>query len=332
MHKWDQIGTVFLDFYTNLFASDVPSFPHDLEGLITATISDSENAELTAIPSVDEIKCTVFSMHAHKSPGPDGFPPLFYQHFWPIIAPSLIPAIQHFFHTGYLLKSWNHTFATLIPKTEAATKVDHYRPISLCNVSYKIISKLLSDRLKNLLDRLIFPTQAAFIPGRHIHDNSIINHEIMHHMRIKNGNLGLMALKIDMAKAYDRVEWPLLFQILTAHGFCSRFIHLIAQCVGTTSFSFLINGSPFGMLKPSRGLRQGDPISPTLFVLFFDLMARMLHRAELDGHIHGIKVARSSPPVTHLMFADDLTIFCRATLAESESIRGSLRKFSLWSG
>lgn len=197
---------------------------------------------------------------------------------------------------------------------------------------YKIISKILSDRLKCVLDKLICHTQAAFIPGRNINENTIISHEIMHHMRLKKGKLGLMTLKIDMAKAYDRVEWPLLFKIVKFHGFCDRFIQLISQCVCTSSFSFLINGSPFEMLKPSRGLMQGDPISPALFVIFFDLMARFLQQAEMDRYIHGIKISHSSPPVANLMFADDLTIFCKATMVEAEAVLSSLNKFSSWSG
>lgn len=105
-----------------------------------------------------------------------------------------------------LLKSWNHTFVSLIPKIDATTKIEHYRSISLCNVSYKIIFKILSDGLKTVLDSIISPTQAGFGSSRPIIDNSIICHEIMHHMNGKKGRLGLMDLKIYMAKAYDRVE------------------------------------------------------------------------------------------------------------------------------
>lgn len=143
------------------------------------------------------------------SPGPDDFFPLFYKSFWPDLAPTITTIVQEFFNSGYLLKSWNHTFVTLIPKTDSVTKVEHYRPILLCNVSYKIISKILFERLKGTLDSIISPTQATFVPSRHITDNTIICHEIMHRMKNKKGKLGLMALKIDMAKAYDRVEWSL---------------------------------------------------------------------------------------------------------------------------
>lgn len=154
----------------------------------------------------------------------------------------------------------------------------------------------------------------------------------MHHMWHKKGSLGLMVIKLDMAKAYDKVEWSLLFHILKAHGFCDSFLTLLSQCITTTSLSFLINGSPFGLVKPTRGLRQGDPLSPALFVIYFDLMARFLHRAEQTGSIHGIKISKESPTIANLMFADDLTIFCRANLAEAAALLSDLHKFCSWSG
>lgn len=186
--------------------------------------------------------------------------------------------------------------------------------------------------MKTVLDSLVSPTQSAFVLGRNINDNSIICHEIMHHMRKNKGNLGLMAIKIDMAKAYDRVEWTFLFHILKALGFIDRFIHLLSQCITIVSFSFLVNGSPFRPLKPSRGLRQGDPISPALFVLYFDLMARLLHKAELEGSIHGIKISRNSPAIANLMFADDLTIFCKVTMTETEALLRPLHLSCNWYG
>lgn len=206
LSEWGDIGMEFVAFYSSLFSTDSPIFPADLEGLISPSIPDATNAFLTSIPSNDEIPSIVFQMSSHSSPKPNGFPPLFYKFFSPRIAPTVTSAVQAFFHSGHLLKLWNHTFITLIPKTDTATKVEHYRPISLCNVCYKILSKILDNRLKAHLDSLIYPTQSAFVLGRHISDNSIICHEIMHHMTSKKGKLGLMALKIDMAKAYDRVE------------------------------------------------------------------------------------------------------------------------------
>lgn len=255
-----------------------------------------------------------------------------YFSFWTEIGSATSKAVQDFFSTGHLLKSWNHTFVTLIPKNDSPTRVDHYRPIALCNVCYKIISKILVDRIKPLLDSLICPTQTTFVPGRNIQENIIICHEIMHHMKKKIGTLGLMALKIDMAKAYDRVEWSLLLHILKLHGFSDEFINLIYQCISSPTFSFLINGSPFGMIKSSRGLRQGDPLSPGLFVIFLDLLARLLCKVEANGDLHGIKISRGSPPISNLIFVDDLTVFCRVNMNEADVLLECLNKYRTWSG
>lgn len=141
-------------------------------------------------------------MGSYKSPGPDGFNPLFFKTYWNTVRHAVTCAIQHFFRTGSL----NSTFIVLIPKLEGATKVEQFRPIALCNVVLKMITKILSNRLRPLLESLVSSPQAAFVPGQHITDNTILNQELMHFLNGRKGKTAYMALKIDMAKAYDRVE------------------------------------------------------------------------------------------------------------------------------
>lgn len=174
-----------------------------------------------------------------------------------------------------MLKYLNHTFIALFPKRDNSNSVDHLRPIFLCNVVYKVITKMLFDRLHRFLDQIVFPFQSAVILGRCLFDSVTICHKIMHHINIKKGNLKLMAVKIDIAKAYDRVELTLLEKILFLHGFPPKFIYLIMDCVSSSSLSILINGSSFGFFKPTRGLRQGDPLSSFLFTLYIDLFSRV---------------------------------------------------------
>lgn len=119
---------------------------------------------------------------------------------------AVVNATQHFFCNGYILKEMNHTFITLIPKMEGTTKVEQFRSIALCNVIMKVFTKNLATKLRIILDRLIAPAQAAFIPNRNITNNTILNHEIMHYMNGRNGKLTYMAFKIDIMKAYDRVD------------------------------------------------------------------------------------------------------------------------------
>lgn len=286
------IGDAFVSFFSNLFASVSPDFPTDLQDLITPTISDDVNSSLVAIPTPIEIKQALFSMANNKSPGPDGMTPIFFKNFWSIVGNDLTLAIQDFFIHGRLTKAVNHTFIALIPKRLAANRLEHFRPISLCSVVYKIITKIISTRLKPVLGSIIHPNQTAFIPGRSIVDNCIINQEVMHYLQTKKGNWGFMAVKIDMAKAYDMVEWPVLLRILALHGFCPKFCALIQECVSTANFSVLINGAPHGYFAASRGIRQGDPVSPALFSIFSDLLSRILTRAEVQGKISGVKISR----------------------------------------
>lgn len=131
------------------------------------------------------------------------------------------------------------------------------------------------------MDFIVHPSQAAFVPHRAISDNIIINYEIMFYMKNKKGSKGVMAIKVDLAKAYDRIEWKVLYHILYLLGFNDKFIELIAECVSTPHFSLLLNGSPYGYFSPRRGIRQGDPISPALFTIFSDLCSEFCPKLKM---------------------------------------------------
>ena len=127
----------------------------------------------------------------------------------------MIKAIQTFFHTGHLLKSVNHTIITLIPKVQIPTSLKQFRPISLCTTLYKVIAKILANRLKSVLHCCICKNQSAFIPGRQILDNIMVSYEYMNFLKNKKqGKDGFMAVKLHMSKAYDRVEWRFLVAIM----------------------------------------------------------------------------------------------------------------------
>ncbi|KAL5574669.1 hypothetical protein UlMin_016368 [Ulmus minor] len=128
-------------------------------------------------------------------------------------------------------------------------------PISVCNLVYKVIAKLLADRIKPLLHDLICPAQGAFVLGRSIHDNSVIIQEVIHSMKKKSGQVGYVAMKIDLQKAYDRLNWEFLFLVLKAFGFHDRWIGWVRSCVSLVSMNLLLNGSVFGSFRPKRGLR-----------------------------------------------------------------------------
>ena len=179
------------------------------------------NQQLIKPVDEKEIQHATFSMFLNTAPGVDGMSHLFFQRYWHIIKADLIHAITSFFHTRNLLKSVNETLISLIPKVDNPVILSNFRPISLCSVLYKIISKILASRLKSVLHPCITPSQSAFVPGRQILDNVMIAHEILHFLKNKrSGKVGFMSIKLDMFKAYDRVEWKYLGRIMIHMGFC----------------------------------------------------------------------------------------------------------------
>jgi len=183
---------------------------------------------------------------------------------------------QGFLNGGELPEEVNKTLLVLIPKVTNPQDLTQYRPISLCNVLYKICSKAMANRLHRILEEVISAEQSAFIPGRLITDNVLIAYECIHYLRNKRGKQGDCAIKLDMAKAYDRVEWRYLECIMRAMGFPEVWISLVMKCVTSVTFSVRVNGVFSDEFKPSRGLRQGDPISPYLFLICSEGLSCML--------------------------------------------------------
>lgn len=192
----------------------------------------------------------------------------------------------------------NETHVRRIPKMKSSKRVSDYRPITLCTTHYKIIAKLLTKRIQPLLHSLISPSQSAFVPGRAISDNILITHEILHYLRRSGAKKHVsMAVKTDMSKAYDRIEWSFLQAVLLRMGFHETLFGWIMECVSSVSYSFLINGGPQGRVTPSRGLRQGDPLSPYLFILYTKVLSGLCHQAMNRGTLPGVKIGQNCPPI-----------------------------------
>ena len=178
-----------------------------------------------------KIELVVFQLGSNKSPGPDGIPTFFYQEYWNIVKQDILGTLHAFFHSGTLLKSLNKTFITLVPKNPIHEEVSHFKPKSLCKVTYRIISKIMVSRLKPLIDKLISHFQNAFIQERSITDNILLAHEIIDSMKKKRGRKkGYGALKIDICKAYDRVSWEFLKAVLISMNFNDSWIQWIMEC------------------------------------------------------------------------------------------------------
>ncbi|KAL0283664.1 UNVERIFIED_CONTAM: Retrovirus-related Pol polyprotein from type-2 retrotransposable element R2DM [Sesamum radiatum] len=229
-----------------------------------------------------------FDIEEDKAPGPDGFSSGFFKAAWPVVGEEVSKAIRDFFKTGRLLKQLNATLLTLIPKVRNPQSVAEFRPISCCNVIYKVITKILVSRIREILDHLISPSQNAFVPGRLISDNVLLAQELFsgyNQCRLPPR----CALKVDLRKAYDTVEWDFLFATLRMFGFPAVFIGWIKECVTSAHYSVVVNGGVHGFFAGARGLRQGDPMSPYLFVLVMEVLHMILQQfIEQDGEFRGL--------------------------------------------
>lgn len=206
----------------------------------------------------------------------------------------------------------NHTYIALIPKVEKPRYVTEFRHISLCNVIYRIITKTIANRLKYMLHDIISPTQSAFIPSRLITDNVVIGYECSHKIKLNKGRKNeLVALKLYISKACDRIEWCFLENTMKRIRFSPKWIELTMICITTVSFSILINGVAKRIIYSQRALRQGCPLSPYLFVLCAESFSNLLKQAETHKLIQGLKF-NNNLAITHLLFADDSLIFTRA--------------------
>jgi arsenate reductase-like glutaredoxin family protein len=317
----EAVENIIVGYYRDLFTTSHPGdFDEILRG-VDRVVTNEMNLQLDSEFTEGEVEYTLKQMGPLKAPGPDGMAPIFYQQYWHIVGKDINASILACLKDGSLLKKINHTHLCLIPKVQNLESVKDFRPISLCNVVYKIIAKVLANRLKKILPQIISESQSAFVPGRLISDNILIAFETLHHMQHMKGNQqGYMALKLDMSKTYDRVEWAFLENIMLKMGFNISWVSMIMECVRTVSYSVLINGEPRGFFHPTRGLRQGDPISPYFFLLCAEGLNALLVKTAMSKSIQGISISRGGPKLTHLFFADDSVLFCRASLQECHAI------------
>ncbi|PNY08539.1 ribonuclease H [Trifolium pratense] len=328
----DEIETIFLNHFQQLFTSQ-PIFNVDntvqvVKNRVDQNMYEHLNNDFTE----EEVFQAIKDMKSLAAPGPDGLPARFYHTYWDIVGKDITREILQVLNHGGNPTPFNDTHICLIPKINKPSAPSEFRPISLCNVTLKIITKTIANRLKTILPNLISHNQSAFVPGRLITDNTLVANEIFHYLNQTNRQNGYVGIKTDMAKAYDRVEWGFLQATLESMNFPPKIINTIMQCVTTVSFSILINGSPTKAFLPTRGLRQGDPLSPYLFILCADVLSALISSAQENKLIHGVKIAPRAPEITHLFFADDSIMFCRATIEETEHMKMLISKYQQASG
>lgn len=272
----DEIGVrrTFEAYFKNIFSSNGSRDWGNAMDCVESVVTPQMNEDLLQPITLDDVKTAAFELGSLKAPGPDGFQGTFYQNYWSIIHEEIVGTAEDFLAGIVSPFSINETNIALIPKVYDPESVSQFRPISLCNFSYKILSKILANRLKPILPCIITPNQNAFVSDRQIQDNILVAHEVFHYLKLRKvTNFFEMGMKLDMNKAYDRVEWDFLEAVMKKMGFDDRWVNLVMGCVKTVTFAVMINGQPGRRFHPSRGIRQGDPISPYLFLL----LARCYH-------------------------------------------------------
>ncbi|RVW33934.1 Transposon TX1 uncharacterized 149 kDa protein [Vitis vinifera] len=301
-----------------------------VEGLDWSPISEESALRLESPFTEEEISKAIFQLDRDKAPGPDGFTIAVFQECWDVIKEDLVRVFAEFHRSGIINQSTNASFIVLIPKKSLSKRISDFRPISLITSLYKIIAKVFSGRLRGVLHETIHYTQGAFVQGRQILDAVLIANEIVDERR-RSGEEGVV-FKIDFEKAYDHVKWDFLDHVLEKKGFSPRWRKWMSGCLSSVSFAILVNGSAKGWVKASRGLRQGDPLSPFLFTLVADVLSRMLMRAEERNMLEGFRVGRNRTRVSHLQFADDTIFFSNSREEELQTLKSLLLVFGHISG
>ncbi|XP_074266081.1 uncharacterized protein LOC141588541 [Silene latifolia] len=326
----DDLNKHITTYFTDLFTSG-----KEIAYLVPPVNLPSPGPPFTStflIPSSEEIRTAIFSLGSGKAPGPDGFHAGFFKKCWEIIKADFIPFIQNIFHSKTIPAAINLTSISLIPKIPSPQSITNFRPISLCNTTYKTVTKILVNRLKPFMHSLISPNQGSSIPGRGTDANFIIASEILHSMHTSKSKLGWFALKLDLEKAFDRLEWDFVRTCLIAVNIDPETISLIMSCISTTSAFVTFNGTPLDTFTPSRGIRQGDPLSPYLFIICMEALSRLIHQACNNSDWIPFPLGKGGVSFSHLLFADDILVFGRTSERNLCALQDTILSFCSDSG
>ncbi|GJR49569.1 RNA-directed DNA polymerase, eukaryota [Tanacetum coccineum] len=303
--KWvdtpDKVKKEFLLHFKNRFQK-----PKNVRPIINLMfprqLSATQQMDLEVDISMEEIKKAVWDCGIDKSSGPDGFTFGFYRRFWGLIEHDVVIAVKEFFRVGKIPKGVNSSFIALIPKIKEANMVKDFRPISLIGSFYKIIAKILANRLVTVLGDIVSDVQSAFVKDRQILDGPFILNELLQWCKSKK--IRSFLLKIDFEKAYDSVRWDYLDDALKKFGFGEKWCGWIQECLRSSWGSVLVNGSPTEEFRFFKGLKQGDPLSPFIFILVMESLDIAFSRVVDAGMYKGIGLTPSFN-LSHMFYADD---------------------------
>ncbi|XP_071727135.1 uncharacterized protein [Rutidosis leptorrhynchoides] len=315
--------------YKSIF-DEPDSLRPSLEDLSYPSISASEVASLESPFSENEIFDVIKDCGSTKAPGPDGLNLQFYKLFWEITKGDLLSALNWFWENEDISRGCIASFLTLVPKKQVTLGLGDYRPISLIGSYYKIVAKILSNRLRKVLPNLIGPEQSVFLSGRYILDGILVANETVDFLKA-NRKQGII-FKVDFEKAFDSLNWCFLFVVMKSMGFENKWIKWIRACLKSASISILVNGSPTKEFSLGRGVRQGDPLSPFLFILAAEGLNILTKAATEKGLFRGVEIGNDKVLVSHLQFTDDTIFFGEWGRMNALNLRNLLKCFELSSG
>ena len=319
----------FRKFYKSLYQQEERSEAQQLEyleGLPLTRVTTQQNEILSQKITEEELGEVIQKAKLHKAPGPDGLPAQFFKTYREELIPFLTQLFNSFGEEGSVTPSMTEAVITVIPKPgKDPTKCGSYRPIALLNLDAKLYSKILANRLENIIPDLIHPDQAGFIKDRQAGDNT---RRVVHLIQKANRKrIPTVVLTLDAEKAFDRVEWSFLFATLTRYGFAPEFVEMIKANFANPTARVMANGQASRTFELGRGTRQGCPLSPLLFALSIEPLAQTIRG---DDEIRGIKFGDSEHKLS--LFADDILLFltdqerslpaCMKTLKTFEEIAG----------
>ena len=293
-------------------------------------ISVEENSILTSDFLEKEVYDAIMQMEKNKAPGPDRFPAEFYQKIWETIKFDIMRLFASFQKGELPLFQLNYGTIILLPKKENAVQIQQYRPICLLNVSFNFFTKVGTNRVTAVAQKVIRPTQTSFMPGRHILEGVLILHETVHEIHRKKMD-GIL-LKIDFEKAYDKVQWPFLQQVLRMKGFDAKWCRWVESFVSRGTVGIKVNDDIGHCFQTHKGLRQGDPLSPMLFNIVVDVLAILIARAKEDGQAEGLIPHLVEGGVSILQYVDDTILFMSHDIAKALNMKLILCMFEQLSG
>lgn len=313
------IALVAVNYYKALLGTRKRVSPIP-DSFVTHTLSSEVASSMVHECSRVEIFNTLKSMASGKSPGPDGFSVEFFLKSWDVVGSDLSSAINLFFINSFMPRRVNSAAIVLVPKVATASNISQFRPISCCNVIYKVVSKILAQRMKNVMPRLVSPSQTAFIHGRKLGDHILLAQALCKDYHLNSGPPRI-AFKLDISKAFDSLNWDFLFDLLRIQGFHQKFIGWLKACISSSMVSVKVNGALEGYFNCSSGLKQGDPISPYLFVLAMEALSVCIN-LETQSPQFRFHSRTKNAEISHLIFADDVMLFC---YGDNDSVSAMLR-------